>query len=222
MRRMPNPSLDLAVPVLHISGLNNYTLPRPCSIFTQLDRPTWPWRWAVPVLGLDISKDLRAAYAPNVTLTGAGQKVGLLELDGYFPRDIEAYENLAGLSSVTLSNVLLNGFDGSAGVWNSEVALDIEMAIAMAPGLSETIIYEGLFADDVLNRMATDNLAKQLSSSWLWSPSSPTADQVFQQMAAQGQSMFQASGDWDAYFGQPRLLPNPRMIRISRLSAAPL
>ncbi|MCX6902920.1 MAG: hypothetical protein NTW03_05490 [Verrucomicrobia bacterium] len=48
--------------------------------------------------------------------------------------------------------------------------------------------------------MASDNLAKQLSCSWGWSggPSS-TTDQIFQQMAAQGQSFFLASGDSDAY-----------------------
>src|SRR5207245_4175916 len=53
--------------------------------------------------------------------------------------------------------------------------------------------------NDILNRMATDNLAKQLSSSWTWSPFSSTADQIFQQMAAQGQTFFNASGDSDAF-----------------------
>ncbi len=47
--------------------------------------------------------------------------------------------------------------------------------------------------------MATDNLAKQLSSSWTWSPFNSAAEQIFQQFAAQGQSFFQASGDSDAY-----------------------
>src|SRR5438045_3581696 len=50
--------------------------------------------------------------------------------------------------------------------------------------------------------MANDNLAKQLSSSWSWSGGpSATIDGIFQQMAAQGQSFFQASGDDDAYTG---------------------
>ncbi|MCX6927277.1 MAG: immunoglobulin domain-containing protein, partial [Verrucomicrobia bacterium] len=42
--------------------------------------------------------------------------------------------------------------------------------------------------------------ARQLSSSWAW-PGSPTAaqDRVFQQFAAQGQSFFQAAGDFGAY-----------------------
>src|SRR5205085_8420505 len=51
----------------------------------------------------------------------------------------------------------------------------------------------------VLNRMATDNLAKQLSASWTY-PIDSTTEQIFQQFAAQGQSFFNASGDSDAYY----------------------
>jgi hypothetical protein len=51
--------------------------------------------------------------------------------------------------------------------------------------------------------MATDNLAKQLSCSW-YNPemgADPVAEQIFQQMAAQGQTFFAACGDSDAYTG---------------------
>jgi subtilase family serine protease len=75
------------------------------------------------------------------------------------------------------------------------------MASYMAPGLTNVIVYEGTNPNDVLNRMATDNLASQLSSSWGWSPISATTDQIFKQMVAQGQSLFQASGDSGAYTG---------------------
>jgi hypothetical protein len=48
--------------------------------------------------------------------------------------------------------------------------------------------------------MATDNLAKQLSCSWTWGGGpNATTDQIFQEMALQGQSLFCASGDSDAY-----------------------
>src|SRR5205823_14202687 len=74
--------------------------------------------------------------------------------------------------------------------------------IAMAPGLSKVIIYEGLNPNDVLNRMATDNQARQLSSSWgFGDPVDPVRQQIFKQFAAQGQSMFQASGDFGAWVG---------------------
>ena len=65
------------------------------------------------------------------------------------------------------------------------------------------MVYEGANWHDILNRMATDNLAKQLSCSWYISHGGPdpVADQIWRQMAAQGQSFYNASGDEDAYTG---------------------
>jgi hypothetical protein len=102
--------------------------------------------------------------------------------------------------------VCLSYHDGFANDWrvqsypwagNSEVALDIEMAISMAPGLSKVIVYEGANWHNILNRMAMDNLAKQLSCSWYMpgAGADAVADQIWQQMAAQGQSFYNASGD---------------------------
>ena len=39
--------------------------------------------------------------------------VALLELDGYYSNDIAAYEGLAGLPNITLTNVLIDGFNGT-------------------------------------------------------------------------------------------------------------
>jgi subtilase family serine protease len=64
------------------------------------------------------------------------------------------------------------------------------------------IVYEGTNSADILNRMATDDLAKQLSSSWKPFDASALTDQALQELSAQGQSMFQASGDSGA---QPSL-----------------
>ena len=207
------PSLDLAVPVLNICGLNNYTLPHPKQL---IRKPISKAKNATPNTGSGTNGaywgyDFRAAYVPGVTdLTGAGQAVGLLEFDGYYTNDITKYETENGLPSVTLTNVLLDGFDGKPtrgrNSGNSEVALDIEMAISMAPGLSKVIVYEAGpngIADDVLSSMASTNEAKQLSCSWSFGVlgPDPTADQLFQQMAAQGQSFFDASGDCDAISG---------------------
>jgi len=115
--------------------------------------------------------DFRAAYLPGVALTGAGQVVGLLQFDGYTPSDITYYESRAGLPNVPLTNVLLDGFSGNptGSGGEVEVSLDIEMAISMAPGLAGVMVYmAGPYGNfhDILNRMATDNLAKQLSCSW--------------------------------------------------------
>ncbi len=194
------PSLDLAVPVLHISGLDNYVVPHPMSLRnTPLSGSTG----AVPATGSGpagtyLGKDFRAAYVPGVSLTGSGQVVGLLEGDGYYTNDITSYDSQAGLPDVPLKNVLLDGFDGTPGSDNVEVALDIDMVTCMAPGLSSIIVYEGEVPDDILNRMATDALANQLSSSWTYGIDAVT-EQIFQEFGAQGQSFFNASGDGDAY-----------------------
>jgi len=207
------PSLDLAVPVLDISGLNNYAVPHPKKL---IRKPGSKANNATPNVGSGpggayTGYDFRAAYLPGVTnLIGAGQAVGLLEFDGYYANDIATYEQQTGVPSVTLATVLLDGFNGvpTTGInsGNSEVALDIEMTISMAPGLSKVIVYEAGpngIANDVLSRMASDNQAKQLSCSWSFGVDGPdaTADQFFQQMAAQGQSFFDASGDSGAFSG---------------------
>jgi uncharacterized repeat protein (TIGR03803 family) len=193
------PSLNLSLPVLNISGLDNFTLPRPMNILTNFfDQPlnAIPYATGSGPRGNFIGKDFRAAYAPAVTLDGSGQAIGLFELDGYYPGDIATYESLAGLSPVALTNVVIDGFSGPPGANNVEVALDIEMAVAMAPGLSKVIVYEGSTGNDILNRMATDDSARQLSCSWAFGSAVDTArEQIFEQFAAQGQSFFQASGD---------------------------
>ena len=51
----------------------------------------------------------------------------------------------------------------------------------------------------MLNRMVTDNLAKQISSSWLIGDNA-SYDTDYKLLAGQGQSFFQASGDDGAYY----------------------
>jgi hypothetical protein len=66
--------------------------------------------------------------------------------------------------------------------------------------LSSVMVYEGTSANTLLNRMATDNRAKQISSSWTFSINA-TTENIFRQFATQGQSILQASGDDGAYSG---------------------
>jgi hypothetical protein len=204
-----DPSVDLNLPIVRIGGLDNFSMPRPRMKASLLNAgnkhlPTS----GSGAQGTFMGKDFRSAYVPGTALTGVGESVGLLQFDGYLPSDIAYYETAAGLPNVTLTNVLIDGASGnpSGNGGEVEVSLDIEMAISMAPGLSKVILYIAPNPspfEDVLNRMATDNAARQLSCSW-YEPGGGTnviADQIFQQMAAQGQSFFNASGDFDAYTG---------------------
>ena len=199
------PGVDLVTPLLGITGLNNYILPHPLYVMPEPNGKPVP-RSGSASGGNYLGGDFRAAYVPGTTLTGAGQSVGLFELDTYHPQDITSYENLAGYSSVLLTNVPVDGFSGNPGVGDVEVSLDIEMAIAMAPGLSSVIIYEGpninniTSPNKVLSQMATDDLAKQLSCSWGFNIDSQTVA-IFQQYGTQGQSFFLASGDSGAFTG---------------------
>ncbi len=191
------PSVDLSVAILHVAGLINYVLPRPASTPENISTAVGS---GSPVSYL--ASDLRAVYIPGVSLTGSGQVVGLVEFAGYHTNDITTYEATNGLPNVTLTNVVVDGFDKPPSTNLDEMELDIEMAIAMAPGLSGVIVYEapenGAYEGDLLTKIATDDLAKQISSSWFFSPS-PDLDQIYQQFEAQGQSFFQASGDNGAY-----------------------
>jgi len=203
------PSVDASLPVLHISGLDNYQLPRPGGhVSPAIDPKTLPQGQGGAGGGTGPSgswrgKDFRSAYAPGVQLTGAGQKVGLLEFDGYYGQDITNYSVQSNLPTVPLTNVLVDGFSGvpASGVNGVfEVSLDIEMVAAMAPG-AQIIVYEvGSYGqgDDALNRMAVDNAAQQLSSSW-WFSYNPTTAQILQEFAAQGQSFFICAFDDDAF-----------------------
>jgi hypothetical protein len=205
------PSIDFDVPVLHVSGLDNYSMPRPASLKKNplKTRPVGVQPAAGSGPGSSyMGNDFRAAYAPGVTLNGAGQMVGLVEFDGYYASDITAYEQQAGLPNVPLRNVLLDGFSGTPTtnvLAVFEASLDIEMAISMATNLAGVVVFEAgpsdKHFDDILNSMASSNQIKQFSSSWFLGgiASDTNANQVFQQMAVQGQSFFQASGDGDAW-----------------------
>ena len=205
------PSLDLSVAVLHVGGLDNYSVPHPAILKKNSlnNRPAG----ASPALGSGPSgnymgNDFRTAYVPGTALNGAGQVVGLFELDSYYANDITTYESLAQLPNLTLTNVLVDGVSGNpgySGIQDAviEVSLDIEMAISMATNLSKVMVYEGqpttTGIEHILQLIASNNVAKQISSSWVFSDD-PINDTSYKQMAAQGQSFFQASGDDDAYY----------------------
>ncbi len=104
-----------------------------------------------------------------------------------------------------------NGCDSADFSGDIEVEADIEVQIAMAPAASRVLVYNapndfnGDTSINELFKMANDNLADVISSSWgLCEPEdtlgSAQAEYVaLAQMAAQGQSVFGASGDNGAF-----------------------
>ncbi len=162
-------------------------------------------------------------------LDGTGQTVGLFELDGYLTSDIALYISTYSLPTVLnptvtttpapLQNVLLDGANG--GIINaqgqSEATLDIDMILALAPNVKTIYVYEAngttfpAAPADLFQRMADDTatdgtpLLKEISDSWtvpetqIDSAVRDSENTSFQQMAAQGQSVFAASGEYGAY-----------------------
>jgi len=202
------PTVPANLVIADISGLNNYARPK-TSLRTRPNdakaNAAKPAAGSGPD-GTYMGNDFRAAYLPGATQTGAGQKVALVQFDGYFASDIQEYETLNNLPNVSLTNILLNGFSGNPTLTGGEVevSLDIEMVISMAYGVDQVRVYEGdpvnFLPNVVLNQIASDDAANQVSSSWSWGGGpSTTSDQIFKEMALQGQTYFTAVGDYDAF-----------------------
>jgi kumamolisin len=156
-------------------------------------------------------KDLLTAYnLTEVSANGSNQIIALFELGGYLASDINEYTKYFGLPAAKLKNILVDG--GSTSGIDPEVVLDIQLALALAPE-SQIYVYEGPNSDqgvlDTYNRIATDNLAKQVSTSWGLGENYVSSQQlqaenaIFLQMAAHGQTIYSAAGDSGAYDDYP-------------------
>ena len=219
-----DPSLDLSLPILHIMGLDNFSLPRPATTSVNLttgvttNNPT-------PLLGGSqggnfIGADFRAAYVPGLTEDGTGQSVAMVEFDSYYSGDITSYENtpsphlannvptIVFVDGVSTSASTSTGFSGNYPDYNGyglggilECTMDIELIISMAPK-AHVFVYEGIYNDDVLASIAAPPvgtpLSNQISASWLFG-TDPNILTTLQEYAAQGQSYFNGSGDAGAY-----------------------
>ncbi len=201
------PSLDLIVPVAHIAGLNNFSVPRPQLKRTAVGQGIQRNAGSGPG-GSYLASDMRAAYYGGTALTGSGQAVGLVEFDGYNLSDVNSTFD-GQQYSVAINNVLVDGAGSGSDGDDAEQVLDIVQAIGMAPGMTQVRVYIaplnssiGVGDTDIFNKMATENIAKQLSCSWGWNPDDTSQDDpIFQEFAAQGQNLFVASGDEGAYTG---------------------
>jgi subtilase family serine protease len=129
------PSLDLSVPVAHIAGLNNFSIPRSLAINARLKKEstTTAVSGSGPG-GSYLGSDMRAAYYGGTALTGTGEAVGLVEFDGYDLSDVNLTFSNAGQSySVPINNVLLDGATGSSCQFQNQCS-DAEQVLDIAAG----------------------------------------------------------------------------------------
>jgi len=196
------PTPDLAVQLWHITGLDNYSLPRPALSHQDLQIHQEATTGSCPSKSF-CGSDMRAAYYGGTTLTGAGQSLGLLEYVGTDLADLTTYyTNAHQTNNVPITLLSVDGTPttcyASQDCDDTEQTLDLTQALGMAPGLSSLVMYIGSSDAALLNAMATAKpLNAQLSASWVWGPSDPqTDDPYFEEFAAQGQNYFNAAGDW--------------------------
>jgi kumamolisin len=158
------------------------------------------------------STELSGAYDATplhqAGIDGSNQTVAVFELDGYQSSDITQYLQNYNLGTPNISNVLVDGYDGSAGQGAIEVELDIEVVAAMAPKANQ-IVYEGpnttQGVNDTYNKIVSDNKAQITTISWgeceaqSGNAELQTLDNIFSQGAAEGIAMYAAAGDSGAY-----------------------
>jgi hypothetical protein len=134
---------------------------------------------------------------------GAGQTIGIYELEPNSTSDISAYQACYGTSaSVTYRPA--SDFN-QTGAGSGEAALDIEDVIGLAPK-ANIIVYQGVngTSDELTlyEQMVSDDTAKVISTSWglcelgITAANAASENTVFQEAAVQGQSVFAASGDF--------------------------
>jgi subtilase family serine protease len=137
---------------------------------------------------------------------GQGQTIAMYELEPYDPNDIAAYQSCYG-THASVSNITVDGGSGS-GAGSGESALDIENAIGLAPK-ANYLVYEapnsnsgapGSGPYDMFSAIISQNRAKVVSVSWGECESNnadalAAENTLFQEAAAQGQSIVSAAGD---------------------------
>jgi subtilase family serine protease len=193
------PTVPLPFPLWHISGLDNYSFPRPALVHRNVSAEPNTTTGSCPSKSY-CGSDMRAAYYGSGPLNGAGQSVGLIEFYNTNLADVNLYFTNAGQTNTVPINLICTGLCLSSRD-DTEQTLDITQAISMAPGMKELDVFIGLSDTSILSAMSTHSpLDAQLSNSWTWNPADPsTDDPYFKKFAAQGQNFFTAAGDSGAY-----------------------
>jgi subtilase family serine protease len=193
------PTVDVEVPLLHIDGLDDFSLPQPKNTFSSTPSNVHSNATGSGPGGSFLGSDLRMAYYGSGSLNGAGQTVAIFSLKGFEISDIDLYFSSIGQTlNVPVVGISVNGASLSCpptSCNDGEQSLDIEQAISMAPGLSQLSFYVGKSNVSVFNQMAADNKAKTISCSWGWKDNEKSLDPIFEEMATQGQTVFVATGD---------------------------
>ena len=168
---------------------------------------------------------IRSAYEIPEGSQGETQTIGLVEFDNFYDSDVAFYASYYGVtsSSINIERVYIESACEVCNVSEScncgpappttpgngwiEVTLDIDMILAVAPRAKILVYISANYGIGftLMSQIANDNLAKVVSSSWgepedyLSYEQILSEDQIFIQMALQGQTVFASSGDSGAF-----------------------
>ena len=195
-----NPSLDLSVPILHITGLNDYVLPVHMAVNGTGGCPGGGCG------GSYRATDLRNAYlgvgSSCQKLDGTGQVIGIVDYDVFQNSDISKYFSLQSPPLAPANFPAIVQTEGGNPAANSalEATVDVELAQAMAPN-AQILLFQGSTGitqhlDDILHAMATSSPQLTVASCSLLFGRHDNSQQAIDEMAAQGVAFFTASGDF--------------------------
>jgi hypothetical protein len=183
--------------------------PQPCAAATAAAAPLPSGQSAVPYFGYTADM-MAAAYGVQALYAegdfGQGQTVAVYEQESLNPADIATYQSCYGTNAaVTIRNVDTPDPVDTGGDGDGEASLDVEQIIGMAPQAS-VIVYAASQSDingegELLSAIASQDAAKVVSISYgvceaeIGQAGAQYEATVYQEMAAQGQSVFASSGD---------------------------
>jgi subtilase family serine protease len=137
--------------------------------------------------------------------TGVGQTIGVYELSSFDTSDVQTYLSCYALSP-TINTVDVDGGPSSsdnAGDAPDEATLDVEETTALAPG-AVLEVYQGTQSGsgptDIYSEIASQDSATIVTTSWgicesQTDGSAQVEQPIFEEMAAQGQTVVAAAGD---------------------------
>jgi len=154
-------------------------------------------------------QQIASTYGANglyaVQANGTGQRVALFELEPFVPSNISAFSNCYFGTDLS-SNVIVHRVGGGVDPGTTpsgEADMDIEDLIGVAPGAKVDVYETGSTGGivDGYNRIVQDDRDKLIATSWGLCEGqtgrglTAMENTIFEQAAAQGQTVLAASGD---------------------------
>lgn len=199
----------LAAQVQGVIGLDNLLSEHP--LYQRPQGHTKAYGNAPGGTGLSPAQ-IRSLYNANPIYphtNGNGYAMALFELSNWQLKDVLPYEQAFHLYNTPIHSLMLDGGPGTDHSGATEVMLDIDMQLALAPGIKNLYVYDAPNSDiglvDEYALIAHQNLVAAVSTSWGacepdTTPSVRRAETTaFQMMAAEGMSIFAAAGDMGAF-----------------------